>query len=115
MANEINAIEDIIRSYGVTVLEGDSKIIQTGKQKIRLCDIDDPDGFRSAYHTDRDAAESWQEQFDTCKAQTGDDIYSILMSHHPELVEEYQSRWPQLGEYSTTFSASALRPFASSR
>lgn len=89
-SNEINAIKDMIRSYGVTVLEGDSKIVQVGEQKIRLCGVDDPDGFRSAYHTDHDAAESWQDQFNACKAQTGDDIYSILMSHRPELVEEYQ-------------------------
>ncbi len=90
-SNEINAIKDMIRSYGVTVLEGNSKIVQAGEQKVRLCGVDDPDGFRSAHHTDHDAAESWQDQFDACKAQTGDDIYSILMSHRPELVEKYQS------------------------
>lgn len=90
-SNDITAIEDMIRSYGVTVLRGDSDIIQVGGQSIRLCGVDDPDGFRSAYHIDHDAAENWQTQFDACQAQTGDDIYSILMSHRPELVDEYQS------------------------
>lgn len=89
--NDISAIKDVIRSYGVTVLEGDSEIIRVNEQNIRLCGVDDPDGFCSAYHTDHGAAESWQAQFDACNTQTGDEHYSILMSHRPELTDEYQS------------------------
>ena len=89
-SGEVETIKDMIRSYGITVLEGDTEIVQIGDQKIRLCGVDDPDGFDSTYNTDHDKTESWQEQFDACKAQTGDNIYSILLSHRPELVEEYQ-------------------------
>lgn len=89
-SNDITAIKDMIRSYDVTILAGDTEIIQVGGQSLRLCGVDDPDGFRSAYRTDHDAAESWQEQFDACKAQTGDGLYSILLSHRPELTDEYQ-------------------------
>ncbi|MDD4716337.1 MAG: metallophosphoesterase, partial [Oscillospiraceae bacterium] len=89
-SGEAAAIKEMIRSYGVIVLEGDTEIVQVGDQKVRLCGVDDPDGFRSTYRTDHDADESWQEQFEACKAELDDNIYSILMSHRPELVEEYQ-------------------------
>jgi len=35
-------------------------------------------------------AGNWQEQFDACKAEVGDGIYSILLSHRPELTEKYK-------------------------
>ena len=90
-SGEADTIKDMIRSYGVTILEGNTEIVQAGNQKIGLCGIDDPDGFNSTYNTDHGKTESWQEQFDACEIQTGDDIYSILLSHRPELVEEYQN------------------------
>jgi predicted MPP superfamily phosphohydrolase len=90
-SGEIDTIKDMIRSYGVTILEGDTEIVHVGSQRIRLCGVDDPDGFRSTYPTDHGTAESWQEQFNACKTETGDGIYSILMSHRPELEKKYQN------------------------
>ncbi len=65
-------IKDIIRSYGVTILEGDTETIQVGNQKLRLCGVDDPDGFGSkTYYVDHGSSETWQKQFDACKAEVG--------------------------------------------
>lgn len=89
-SGKIRAIKKGIRSYGVTVLEGDTKIVRIGDQRVRLCGVDDPEGFRSAYHTDHKATENWQNQFNACKAKTGDNTYSILLSHRPERVKKYQ-------------------------
>lgn len=90
-SGEIESIKNTIRSYGVAILEGDTKIIQVGNQKLRLCGVDDPTGFGvNTYYTDNDISESWQGQLDACKAELGDDIYSILLSHRPELIEDYK-------------------------
>ncbi len=89
-SGEVDLIKDMIRSYSVTILEGDTEIIQVGHQKLRLCGVDDPDGFHCSTYADHKIAENWQEQFDACKAKTGDNIYSILLSHRPELAEKYR-------------------------
>ncbi|PKM72724.1 MAG: phosphoesterase [Firmicutes bacterium HGW-Firmicutes-16] len=90
-SGEVDSIKDMIRSYGVTILEGDTDIIQVGNQKLRLCGVDDPTGIgENTYFTDNDVSESWQGQLDACKAELGDNIYSILLSHRPELTENYK-------------------------
>jgi predicted MPP superfamily phosphohydrolase len=33
---------------------------------------------------------NWQAQFDACRAEAGDEIYTILLSHRPELTEQYR-------------------------
>ena len=80
----IGSIKESIRSCGVTVLEGDSVIVTVGGQKLRLCGVDDPDGFGShPYTTDHAPSKSWRAQFDACRAQTGDAIYTVLLSPPP--------------------------------
>jgi len=87
---EVDSIKEMIRSYGVTVLEGDTELIQLGNQQLRLCGVDDPDRFSPTYFVDNGSAKSWQEQLDACKAEANDNIYSVLLSHRPELAEEYR-------------------------
>jgi uncharacterized protein len=90
-SGKIDSIKDIIRSYGVTILEGDTEVIKVGNQELRLGGVDDPDGFGDkSYNVDHGNSETWQEQFDACKAEAGDDIYSVLLSHRPELTEQYR-------------------------
>lgn len=89
-SGEVDLIKDMIRSYGVTVLEGDTELIEIRNQKVQLCGVDDPDRFSPTYFVDNGTAKSWQEQLDACKAEADDNIYSILLSHRPELAEEYR-------------------------
>ena len=90
-SGKVDDIKEIIRSYGVTILEGDTEIVQVGKQKLRLCGVDDPDGFgNKSYYVDHGITETWQEQFDACKAEAHDKLYSVMLSHRPELAEQYR-------------------------
>lgn len=90
-SGEADVIKKMIRSYGVTVLEGDTFIVPIGDQKVRICGVDDPDGFDSRYRTNHTKGDSLQEQLHACKAEIGDDTYSILLSHRPELTEVYRN------------------------
>ncbi|MEA5078259.1 MAG: metallophosphoesterase, partial [Anaerolineaceae bacterium] len=85
---QVEEIEDIIRSNGVTILEGNTDFLQVNGQKLSICGVDDPDGFDPVYAT-ASAFSSWQDELGSCQKSTAPSIYSILLSHRPELVEEY--------------------------
>lgn len=89
-SGEADQLKEMIRSYGVTVLEGDTQIVRVGGQEIRICGVDDPDGFRSPYSAERNQGKSWGTQLDTCRAETGDGRFTVLLSHRPELTERYR-------------------------
>ena len=89
-SGQIDLIEKIISSYGVEILAGDSEIVQVRGQTLRLCGVDDPSAFESYRNISAIKAGSWKEQFNACKSQAKDDTYSILLSHRPELTEEYK-------------------------
>jgi uncharacterized protein len=91
MSGEAAYIKEMIGSYGVTILEGNSTIIEVGGQKIRIAGVDDPEGFDGyKYYKDEITAE-WREQFDNCSKENGDEIYSVLLSHRPELTDIYKN------------------------
>ncbi|MPM95319.1 hypothetical protein SDC9_142473 [bioreactor metagenome] len=90
LSGKIDEIKEMIRSCGVTVLEGNAEILNVNGQKIRLCGVDDLYRFIYKY-SNSDRSGSWQEQLDACKAETGDDVYSVLLSHRPELAEKYRN------------------------
>jgi len=89
-SREVNSIKKMIRSYGITILEGDANIVQIRGQKIMLCGVDDPEGFNALY-CDPGINDNWQAQFDRCKAKIKDDTCSILLSHRPELAKTYEN------------------------
>ena len=67
----------MFRSYGVTVLEGDSKILDFEGQKIRISGADNSLPL---------------EQYKACCENAGDDIFTVFMSHRPDLVDIYSGR-----------------------
>lgn len=89
-SDEADAIKKMIGSYGVTVLAGDTRVIVINHQKIRLGGVDDREGFTRASYRKGKLPQGWLDQFENCRAETGDEIYSILLSHRPELVEQYR-------------------------
>ena len=87
-ADEFKAI---FESYGVTVLAGTSEILEVGGVKIRISGIDDPD-------TDRYPSRSapYKEQLEHLSGGANDDVFTILMSHRPERIEELLALNPDL-------------------
>jgi len=82
-------IKNTIRSYGIEVLEGNCKTVTVGGQRIQVCGVDDPDGFEQENFFGQEISPEWDEQLERCKKQLNTDMFSILLSHHPERVSYY--------------------------
>lgn len=76
-SGECGKIKEMFRSYGVTVLEGDSKILDFEGQKIRVSGADNSLPL---------------EQYKACCEAAGDDIFTVFMSHRPDHVDMYSGR-----------------------
>ena len=90
---------NILKKYGVIRLAGDSVLLQTGSGTVRLCGADDPDVLfvrsvdteRVNYDSEgfkpfRDAATELAE----FAKEISDDEFTILLSHRPEKIDEYE-------------------------
>lgn len=76
-SGECGKIKEMFRSYGVTVLEGDSEILDFEGQKIRVSGADNSLPL---------------EQYKACCEAAGDDIFTVFMSHRPDHVDMYSGR-----------------------
>lgn len=76
-SGECGKIKEMFRSYGVTVLEGDSEILDFEGQKIRISGADNSLPL---------------EQYKACCEAAGDDIFTVFMSHRPDHVDMYSGR-----------------------
>ncbi|MDQ5984133.1 MAG: putative protein YpbG [Eubacteriales bacterium SKADARSKE-1] len=74
----------LLRSYGVNVLEGTKKSIKVRGQNLQICGVDDPE----VLYEPMKGYKGWNEQLERCNKETGE-VYSILLSHRPEKVEDY--------------------------
>lgn len=79
-------VYEMIASYGVTVLRGDGVTVSVGESSLVIYGVDDPDSF-GGYHDG--AVDAWQAQLASCEEQTDADMFNLLLSHRPELVDEY--------------------------
>ena len=79
---KINGIKDMIRSYGITVLEGEGVKLS---DEIVLWGVDDPDCGKEQYG----AYDDWYGQLYRCNAQVDKSLFNILLSHRPERTEDY--------------------------
>lgn len=73
-SGECENIKEMFRSYGVTVLEGDNRVLHINGGKIRICGADN--------------SLPWQ-QFAACINSAGDGIFTVFMSHRPDRVDMY--------------------------
>ncbi len=74
----------ILAKYHINRMSGTSEIISLNGETLQICGVDDPDAIQI------DAPEgSFQEQLNLVKEQTQDEYYTILLSHRPELLEQY--------------------------
>jgi len=76
-SGECDAIKEMFRSYGVKVMEGDSDIFETSGQAIRISGADNSLPFM---------------QLSACYENAGDGIFTVFMSHRPDLVDLYSGR-----------------------
>ena len=80
--DDIQGIKDFIRSAGVTVLEGDCAALPLEGQTIQICGVDDPEGV---------GQETMDLQLAQAAAQADPALFTILLSHRPELIDQYRS------------------------
>lgn len=78
-SKEVEIIKDIFRTFGVTVLEGDCKIINIKGNVLNICGVDDP-------YIGEDI---FEEQLQNTVKQMNHANYTILLSHRPERIEQY--------------------------
>lgn len=87
----LTAVKNLVRSYGITVLEGNGEIVEIKGQKLRICGVDDPERFMALTRKCYNVSGKWISQLRKCDEDTGDSIYSILISHRPELAGHYMN------------------------
>ncbi|MDR1961257.1 MAG: DUF1294 domain-containing protein [Gracilibacteraceae bacterium] len=81
----------VLVSYGVKVLAGESDILEIRGDKIRINGIDDPD-------TDAYASRSapYGEQINQLSAVVDREMFTVLLSHRPERINELLPLKPDL-------------------
>ena len=92
-SREVGTIIDIIKGYGVTVLSGECDTIEINGQTINICGVDDPDA--EVYLAEGEPVELQlkraEEAAKAAEMTVGEEIFTVLLSHRPELYEIYQN------------------------
>lgn len=84
-SKDIDSILSIIESYGINILSGAGEEMTVRGQKLWIAGIDDPD---VEIYT-RDGVGT-SKQLEACVRGMDQDVYSILLSHRPELIDTYK-------------------------
>ena len=86
--DDVQQLKSRIRDYGVVVLEGTVEMVEVKGQQLYIAGVDDPSAFQGMQSST--ALDSWQAQLDSCSAQLDGRHYSILLTHRPERIAQYQ-------------------------
>lgn len=98
-SGKYEGLENGLNKLGVNVMRNESQMIQLGDGEIRLAGVDDPT-FNN--HADGDV-DKISEFMDMAMQETaGTDVFTILLSHRPELFAVYKQKGMDL-----TFSGHA--------
>jgi len=91
-SREVGKILDSIESYGVTVLSGECDTITINGQIINICGVDDPDAevYLAEGVPIEEQMNSANEATKKAEKTAGTEIFTVLLSHRPELFETYQ-------------------------
>jgi predicted MPP superfamily phosphohydrolase len=82
----ICAARNIIESYGIKILSGTSDTIELNGQIITICGIDDPDVVQYTAN-----GVHYKKQLEALQETLDAEAFNILLSHRPELADEYQN------------------------
>ena len=83
-SGEVVAIKKMLRKHEVVVLEGNFEMIKIGDTYINICGVDDPSVNRS-----QEAGKSLHRQLKDLETVNNGSIYTVMLSHHPELGNSY--------------------------
>lgn len=78
----------ILDRYGVTVLSGESEIIEINGAALNLCGVDDLSAFESESNGNS-KEESFFSQIDAVNAKAQNEAFTVLLSHRPDYFEKY--------------------------
>lgn len=76
--DSIEVVKELFRTYGVRVLSNESVLFQAGEDHFTICGLDDPASRLTV-------PEMAEEAF----VDTPEDSFTLLLSHRPELIGEY--------------------------
>ena len=90
---DVGTILDIVKDCGVNILAGECDTITINGQMLSICGVDDPDA--EVYMAEGEPVERQLERADeaakAAEKAVGEEIFSVLLSHRPELFEIYQT------------------------
>ncbi len=84
-SEDVGSILDLVKSFGITILDGSFDTIELNGQSINICGITDSDVFR---YTDEHS--TIRQQLDNLKSVNDNGNYTILLAHRPELIDTYR-------------------------
>lgn len=77
--DEIDRLRQMVRSYGITVLEGDTDLLAVNGQSIQIAGINDREA----------PSGEWEEELARCGKNRDKDKFSVLLTHRPEEIAKY--------------------------
>ena len=81
----LDKILDIVSADGIKILDGTQDIIEINGEKVQISGIADP--VSNYYDNDKP---TYNEQLDLLEENINDEYFSVLLTHRPELIEDYQ-------------------------
>lgn len=89
----IEETQRLYRSCGVTLLQGFGKTLSLSGCPVHFCGVDSPSRFGEGYfgHSNYFPLNFhlWRRQLRFCVSQVPKGVFSVLLSHHPELAAYY--------------------------
>ncbi len=85
----VPALKRWLPGHGITVLDGKVETVTVQGQHIQVGGVDDPHRFTQSPHAVR-LCQGWKEQITACRDSLDPALFSILVTHRPELVKYYQ-------------------------
>ncbi|MBP3543840.1 MAG: metallophosphoesterase [Lachnospiraceae bacterium] len=84
-SRDIDNILGIVESCGIPALSGDCHTVEINGQMINICGVDDPDVIK---YTEN--GKPITEQLKLAEETADSELFTILLSHRPELKEMYE-------------------------
>lgn len=89
--NDADVIKNDLKALGFHVLAGDGELFSANSNRFFIAGVDDPQRYnKTDDHHDRTIDIEWKKQLAACKKARPDGVFSILLSHRPELVSHYE-------------------------
>ncbi len=83
-SKDVDNIINIVKSYDITVLQGNVDTIDINGQMVNICGVDDPENYVYL-----DGGETLETQVNGIDEKVNREYYTILLSHRPEYYELY--------------------------